>query len=143
MSQSAKRTIRSFLSTFVVCFITTGLVFYFARGVPLYGMPDIEDIEFVEIRDVRLSSEIRRLTSPEDISNARNAANLLNYWLGTAPQEEPFISITYCLKNGETVNVSANENVVLWRGKTRKIRYGDTFVNVVEVLFFTDTVYED
>ena len=65
------------------------------------------------------------------------------YWLGTAQQEEPFISITYCLKNGETVNVSANENVVLWRGKTRKIRYGDTFVNVVEVLFFTDTVYED
>ena len=143
MSQSAKKTIRSFLSTFFVCFITTGIVFYLSRGVPLYGMPDSKDIAFVEVRDVRLSSESRRLTSPEDISNARNVASLLNYWLGVVQDEEPVISITYCLKNGETVDVSASEDMVFWMGKARKIRDGDMFINIVEGLFFMDMVYDN
>lgn len=106
-------------------------------------MPDSKDIAFVEVRDVRLSSESRRLTSPEDISNARNVANLLNYWLGVVQDEEPVISITYCLKNGETVDVSASEDMVFWMGKARKIRDGDMFINIVEGLFFMDMVYDN
>ena len=142
MKSAVKRSLCTTAWTFLVCLATTTVVFYFTRGVPLYGLPEAGDVASVEVRDTRLEGERRVLTSQEDVELAVNVAHLLNYNLGAAPEDPPFLTLTYRLKDGRTVEVAASATTVVWKGRRRALREGDLFVYVTEGLFYPDRVIE-
>ena len=51
---------------------------------------------------------------------------------------EPMITITYYLKNNESISVSANNITVWWKDKAYKIKDDETFINLTEGIFFLD-----
>lgn len=128
-------------------FLSVGIViigYYFMHGIPLIGIPKMEDVSYVEISDSRLNIDARKFIETEDIEIAVNITNFLNYRLGTPNQEESFIQITFVMKDGTTVTVSANEETVYWNGKVFTIKgdNGRTFVSITEGLFFYDVLAE-
>lgn len=128
-----------FLSMVIV---TVG--YFFLRGIPLFGIPRIEDISCVEISDEELGVSARTFTEIEDIEKAVNIVKFLNYELGTPKQGEPFITITYRTKDDAVISVSANEETVYWNGRAYTIKgdAGTTFVKITEGLFFYDVLVE-
>lgn len=143
MKPAVKKTLCNAAWTFLVCLATTTVVFYFTRGVPLYGLPEAGDVASVEVRDTRLEGDRRVLTSQEDVERAVNVAHLLNYNLGAAPEDPPFLFLTYRLTDGRTLEVSASQSAVYWKGRRRALREGDLFVYVTEGLFFPDRVIQE
>lgn len=142
-----KPAVKKFLCTtawsFLVCLATTAVVFYCTRGVPLYGLPEAGEVASVEVRDTRLGGDSRVLTAQEDVERAVNVAHLLHYNLGAAPEDPPFLYLTYRLRDGRTVEVAASATTVVWKGRRRVLREGELFVYVTEGLFYPDRVIED
>ena len=130
------RLIRTLLSL-EGAIIILGVVVYSAWGIPLFGLPGEEAIQSVEILDTRISEESQVFSQTNEIKNAKAAASLLHYKWGALPQEEPFLFVTYHLKDGGTVTVSVSENTVVYNGKTRLLKQGDgLYANVIEGIFF-------
>ena len=127
----------SFLITFLVCTLCTGAVIYLVDGVPLYGLPDAEDIVLVRLTDLQHPDKTVELERKEDIQNARNVANVLRFRLGQAEDRAMAYQIDYHLQNGKTVTLTAGEGAVAWGGAIYPVKKdGKLFVNVVEGLFF-------
>ncbi|MBC8530829.1 hypothetical protein [Gehongia tenuis] len=113
----------------------TAVVLDFAFfGVPLFGMPEPEDVAYVEITNGRLMAEPKRVTG-EDIELAVNLAGFLKFTLGEA-EEEPRIEMVYHLKDGGTVSLAGGERSVLWKGRTLALKEDGLFVNLAEGIFF-------
>jgi hypothetical protein len=122
--------------------VLTAVVLDFAFfGVPLFGMPEPEDVAYVEIIHERLAAEPRRVTG-EDIELAVNLAGFLKFTLGEAKQE-PRIEMIYHLKDGGTVSLAGGEQSVLWKGRTLALKEDNLFVNLAEGIFFLDAVMEE
>ena len=119
------------------------MVHFWSNGLPLFGLPDPTEITSVTVLDTRLSDTERQITDTHKILTARNAANLLNYkWGDTKGLEEPFITITYHLVNGEEMVVQASDEMVIWKGKAHPLLDEPMFARVVEVFFFEDLLQE-
>ena len=78
----------------------------------------------------------RNIAESEDIDLLVKACNLLNYQLWGEKKGDPELTVVYHLKNGEDVKVEANGTTVWWRGKAYAIKEKDTFVNILQGLFF-------
>lgn len=112
-------------------------------GIPCNGLPDSKDIVRVEITNTRISEEAKVYTDEEKIELARKAANFLNYRLGTveaAENKSGFITIRYEEADGTVTEISADEATVFWKGKARELKDDETFVNLVEGIFFLDDI---
>ena len=80
------------------------------------------------------------ITEKEDIEFAVNLTHFLNYSIfqKAGQEEQPLITITYHLTDGNAVSVSANREMVWWKGKVHVLRKEDLFVNLTENIFFSD-----
>jgi len=124
-------TLKSVLLTTVVYTI----LWYFAHGIPLAGLPGEENIARIT---VSFDDHSHETADPEDIHLARSLANCLNYKVLGKAQGEPLITITYYLVSGEEISVSANETTVWWRGKPHPLYDDNTFVNLTRGVFSGD-----
>lgn len=122
--------------------ITIG--YFFMSGIPLHGVPKIEDVSYVEISDTRLDINERKFTEIEDIEKAINLTNFLSYKLGTPEQKEPVIEFVFHLKNGESFTIGSNEKTVYCNGKLYSLKgdNGITFIKITEGIFFFDDLVE-
>lgn len=143
MQKTISKKVIQFLSIFLVCLVVTIVVYFWSNGLPLFGLPDPTEITSVTVLDTRLSDTERQITDTHKILTARNAANLLRYkWGDTTGLEEPFITITYHLVNGEEMVVQASDEMVIWKGKAHPLLGEPMFARVVEVFFFEDLLQE-
>ncbi|KPU46261.1 hypothetical protein OXPF_01060 [Oxobacter pfennigii] len=135
-----KKTFMRYIFSVILSMLLVTIGYFWLHGIPLIGLPEKEDVSYVEISDTNLTDEVRTFKAGEDIERAVNMANFLNYQLGTPKQEPPHITITYYLKNGKKISVSANKDTVFWGGKAYTIKgdNGTTFVKITEGLFFSD-----
>ncbi len=129
----------------LILLVTSGISivgFYFLHGIPLLGVPNAEDISYVEISHEALDESARIFTEKEDIEKSVNIISFLNYEIGIPEQQEPLVTITYHTKDGGETSVSANKETVYWnkRAYTIKGLNGTTFVKITEGLFFYDTL---
>lgn len=108
------------------------------EGMWLFGIPDIDDVQAVQITDLRHSAEAKKLTDEESIELAVQLSGFLKYKPLSKAQNnsEPIITITYLLEDGTQKSLSANENTVWWQGKTRAIKQEEIFLNLCEGIFF-------
>lgn len=137
MQEKTKRTLLLWLRTFAICLVCTAVVFYFTRGVGLYGLPDVEDIRSVEVSDGQGGA--RTLTGGDDIELARNLAGTLRYRFGHAAGGDAAVTITYHLKDGSSATVSANGTTAFWNGRAYRLTdSGERFLKLARGVFFPD-----
>ena len=115
-----------------------------SEGMYLIGIPSIDEVDKVMISYPMVTEEVKIINNKADIETAVKLTGFLKYSIfKTADEsEEPMITITYCLKNNETVSVSANNQTVWWKGKAYQIRDDETFINLTEGIFFLDDLIE-
>ncbi|SNS35843.1 hypothetical protein SAMN05446037_1008137 [Anaerovirgula multivorans] len=144
-----KISINKFLYYLIPIMISSTIIsigYFFMNGIPLLGVPKLEDIAYVEISDNRLDINARKFTEKEEIEKAINMINLLTYKLGTPEEKEPLIELVFYLKDGDTFVISSNEKTAYSNGKAYSIKgdNGITFINVIEgIFFFKDLVEEE
>lgn len=115
-----------------------------SEGMYLIGIPSIDEVDKVMISYPMVTEEVKIINNKADIETAVKLTGFLKYSIfKTADEsEKPMITITYCLKNNETVSVSANNQTVWWKGKAYQIRDDETFINLTEGIFFLDDLIE-
>lgn len=139
-----KNFCKQYLLPVALSVVLTSLGFFFLHGIPLLGLPQAENVSYAEISDPGLSDKPKRVEASDKIEQAVNVANLLNFQLGAPAKEPPVITMTYHLKNGKVLVLSANKTTVYWKDRAYSIKgdNGSTFVNIVEGLFFYEDLVE-
>ena len=112
---------------------------YMWQGIPLFGLPKAEHITTVEITDAALE-ETRTFTDTENIVLARSSIGCLKYRLKDAEAGEAQITIRYTDEKGRAYEVAANEKTVFYQGKAHPLKEERVFVQIIEGIFFFDSV---
>lgn len=112
-------------------------VYFSVKGMNLSGLPEYAEVLQVEITSVNKADEVVKLTEQDKIRQSVNAAGLLVYSFGKAPEETPIITIRYFLRDGTTQTLAVSQNTVSHKGKTYKLKNSSaSFVQIVETVFF-------
>lgn len=140
MNKKWKTIILNYVLTPLGAALILSLWFFTVKGIPLGGLPDLEDVALVEITDKRVGITVRIEEEGEAMKTAVNLPGFLKYSFGKPEEEELFITITYYLKNDKVMTVKAGKTSVLWNGKARKIQRdnGSMFLKIVEGYYFSD-----
>ena len=141
MKQTQKKTFSwpQTVLTVVLSVLISASVWIGFYGVPLLGLPKVEDVQSVKL--VSPDSDPVTVTDAENVELLVKAANLLNYKFGAAdaadPEQPESYTLRYNLKNGEVRVLSANRTTVWWKGEAHPLKEPDVFYNVLEGLFFS------
>ncbi len=125
-----------FLSQIVVVTVLLVGISILTDGMYLIGVPDMGDVEGVT---VSYQGEVKESTDGEDIELAVKLTGFLRYSLfeEAGASGEPLITITYHLKSGKDVDVSANRETVWWQGRAHAIKEKGMFIKLAEGIFFS------
>ena len=139
MNKIVKDLIRFLTEVIVIIVLIVGIRI-FTDGMYLLGLPDLEDIQSVNISYPSVTDEVKEVSSHEDVELALKLTGFLKYDLFEKEniEEEPLITITYLLKDGTDKTISANNTTVWWNNKTYTIKDKEMFINLTEGIFFLE-----
>ena len=108
-------------------------------GMYLLGLPAQGQVRSVSVFCPEAAAQAKEVSSPQEIELALQVTGLLKYDLFAQASEEqpPAVAITYHLRDGSDVTVSANNTTVWWNGKAHSLKDEDMFVNVTQGIFFS------
>lgn len=131
-----KKVIRFISATLAAVIISIALEFLI-DGVPLFGAPDEENIEYVIIEHGNYPDEVKKLTDEWDLELAAALLGYLRYKpLKELSDDNRLIKITYFMEDGTEVTVAANDYTVWWKGRPRALADENTFVKMCTAVFF-------
>ncbi len=141
MSKIAKGLIKLIIEIIVVTILVIGIKIM-TDGMYIFGVPDMDEIQSVSVSYPSVTNEVKEFSDDENIELALKLTGFLRYDLfeKTENTGEPLITITYYLKDGTSKEISANNTVVWWNGKTHNIKDKDMFVNLTEGIFFLEDI---
>ena len=139
MNKIVKGLIRFLIEVVVITVLIIGISI-FTDGMYLLGLPDLNDIQSVNISYSSVTDGVKEISSREDIELALKLTGFLKYDLfgEVNSEEEPAITITYFLKDGTSKTISANNTTVWWNNKIHLIKDKETFINLTEGIFFLE-----
>lgn len=139
MNKIVKNLIRFLTEVIVIIVLIVGSR-VFTDGMYLLGLPDLDDIQSVNISYPSVTDEVKEISSYEDVEFALKLTGFLKYDLfkKAYSEEEPLITITYLLKDGTDKTISANNTTVWWNNKTYTIKDKEMFINLTEGIFFLE-----
>lgn len=139
MNKIVKGLIRFLIEVVVITVLIVGISI-FTDGMYLLGLPDLNDIQSVNISYPSVTDGVKEISSREDIELALKLTGFLKYDLfgEVKSEEEPAIIITYFLKDGTSKTISANNTTVWWNNKIHVIKDKEVFVNLTEGIFFLE-----
>ena len=109
------------------------------EGIPLFGTPDVENIEMVVIQHKDYPDTIKEYT---DEGNIQLAVALLGYLryspLKGLSDNNQLIQITYIMDNNTQCTVSANNLTVWWNENPHALADEDKFVKLCTGVFFSE-----
>ena len=131
----ARNLILQLMGGMVGIVLLTAICFLLLYGVPVRGMPKVDDIVSAQVTLGDKSCEVQL----EDMQIAADLAGGLKCWFGEADQTVPEATITYQMKDGSTVVVGADADTIYKDGTfyAPKGNNGELFYNVVEGIFFS------
>lgn len=135
-----------YLIPIMILIIVIAIGYFYINGIPLFNVPKIEDVSYVEISNHRLDINGRKFTESQDIKMALNLTNTLSYKLGKPEQSNPLIELKFHLKNGKSFIISSNEKTVYVNGNAHRLKNdkGKAFIKLTEgVFFFPDLVKKE
>lgn len=122
------------LFVIIVSCVLNVVIWILFHGIPLIGLPKKEDVKSVTI--IYNETQKREITDNKTIEILVKSANLLNYQLWGQTEGSPIIDMIYHLKDGSEIKICANNTTMWWHGKSYAIKETDTFVNIIQGLFF-------
>lgn len=139
MNKIVKGLIRFLIEVVVITVLIVGIS-VFTDGMYLLGLPDLNDIQSVNISYPSVTDGVKEISSREDIELALKLTGFLKYDLfgEVNSEEEPAIIITYFLKDGTSKTISANNTTVWWNNKIHVIKDKEMFINLTEGIFFLE-----
>ena len=139
MNKIVKGLIRFLIEVVVITVLIVGISI-FTDGMYLLGLPDLNDIQSVNISYPSVTDGVKEISSREDIELALKLTGFLKYDLfgEVNSEEEPAIIITYFLKDGTSKTISANNTTVWWNNKIHVIKDKEMFINLTEGIFFLE-----
>ena len=139
MNKIVKGLIRFLIEVVVITVLIVGIS-VFTDGMYLLGLPDLNDIQSVNISYPSVTDGVKEISSREDIELALKLTGFLKYDLfgEVNSEEEPAIIITYFLKDGTSKTISANNTTVWWNNKIHVIKDKEVFINLTEGIFFLE-----
>ena len=139
VNKIVKGLIRFLIEVVVITVLIVGIRI-FTDGMYLLGLPDLDDIQSVNISYPSVTENVKEISSRKDIELALKLTGFLKYDLfgEVNSEEEPDITITYFLKDGTSKTISANNTTVWWNNKIHVIKEKEMFINLTEGIFFLD-----
>lgn len=139
MNKIVKGFIRFFIEIVVITVLIVGIRI-FTDGMYLWGLPDLNDIQSVNISYPSVTENVKEISSREEIELSLRLTRFLKYDLfgEVNSEEKPDITITYFLKDGTSKTISANKTTVWWNNKIHVIKDKEMFINLTEGIFFLD-----
>jgi len=139
MNKFVKGLIRFLIQTGIIIILIV-IINVFINGMYLLGLPNLSDIQSVNISYPSVTEDIKEVSDPKDIELALKLSGFLRYDLfeKSDTDEKPLITITYYLKDGTDKTVSANNTTVWWNDKSYAIKEKEMFINLAEGIFFLD-----
>ena len=139
MNKIVKSLIRFLIEVIVIIVLIVGIRI-FTDGMYLLGLPNLDDIQSVNISYPSVTDDVKEISSYEDIELALKLTGFLKYDLFKKAniEEEPLITITYFFKDGTDKTISANNTTVWWNNKTYTIKDKEMFINLTEGIFFLE-----
>ena len=110
------------------------------EGMWLIGIPKPEDVTSVTIKYPSLTEDDLEITDREQIDTCVHLSGFLKYkpFVDGDAKDRQLITFYYHLKNGDQVEVSANNIAVFYKGKRHILKDDNSFVKFVEVLFYQE-----
>ena len=135
MSKIVKGLLRFLIELAVITVLLVGGSIVI-NGMPLFGVPDVDDIQSVQISYPAADSGIET-SSREDVELPQNLTSFLYYapFALVDSEEEPAITITYFLRDGVQKTVAASDTTVWWNGKAHRLKHPGQFVKMAEGVF--------
>ncbi len=139
VNKIVKGLIRFLIEVVVITVLIVGIRI-FTDGMYLLGLPDLNDIQSVNISYPSVTDGVKEISSREDIGLALKLTGFLKYDLfgEVNSEEEPAITITYFLKDGTSKTISANNTTVWWNNRIHVIKDKEMFINLTEGIFFLE-----
>lgn len=143
MNKAIQYPVRLLLKIAVVTALVIGCNILI-NGMWILGLPDLRDIQSASIAYPSLTDEIKEASNSDDVELALKLTGFLKYDLFAHADnnEEPLVTITYHLKNGNDQIISANHNTVWWNGKAYSMKEKDIFINLTEGIFFMNDIID-
>lgn len=145
MKKKIFRSIAKFIIEVIV--VTAILVIFsiFTEGMFLIGVPSVEDVNKVTISYPDVTEEVKEITDKKEIETAVKLTGFLKYAIFKEADESkgPMITITYHLKDDESISVSANNKTVWWKERVYKLKDDETFINLAEGIFFLEDLADE
>lgn len=143
-----KSRLKKVVSVVLSALFTTILIIsisIFAKGMYLFGLPDISQVQKVTISYPDVCNEMKEITDDEHMELAVKLTGFLRYSVFEkyAGDDKPMITITYFLTNGNEISVSASRETVWWKGKAHVLHDKGMFVNLTEGIFFLEDLAEE
>ena len=134
-----KHQIKQAAITFAAFTLTTLLLQYFSSGLPVFGKPAEETLQFLTAINHR-TGQMMETSDPETIHLAYSATSWLRWQLGMPEEEQADITLTFLCGNGSSWQVSAGAGSFTVNGK-RYFASGaaaQRFYKIVNGLLFID-----
>ena len=133
-----KKAIR-WIATIIVVSVVIVAANLLIEGIPLFGTPDIENIEMVTVEHKDYPDTIKEYTDEENIKLAVSLLGYLRYSpLKGLSDDNRLIQITYIMDDGTECVVAANNYTVWWNGNPHALADEDTFVKMCTAVFFDE-----
>jgi len=118
-------------------FIVSCIIFPFAKGVPVIGLPKAENITKIEITDT-IEQSTAIITDSEEIWNTKQLTGMLMYKINSSEESDNigYVILKFEDKNGNIFEISATETEVFWKGKSRQLKQENLFLDVIKELYF-------
>ncbi|MBE6894575.1 MAG: hypothetical protein E7483_03090 [Ruminococcaceae bacterium] len=119
-------------------FIVSCIIFPFAKGVPIIGLPKAENIAKIEITDTVTQTSVT-ITDSEEIWYTKQLTDgMLMYIVNSSENSDDigYLVLKFEDKNGKIFEISATETEVFWKGKSRHLKKENLFVDVMKNLYF-------
>ena len=129
-----KKLLRFLLTVALSVALTVG-VYVLVDGMYLLGLPQAKNVQSVQIAYANAAPQT--YTASEQLTRTLSLTNFLKYDLFGAADasDQPLVTLTWTLTNGETVPLSASRTTVWWQGKTHALKHPDMFMNLTEGIF--------
>ena len=145
MKNKLFKSIAKFVIEIIIVTVILMLFSIFTEGMFLIGVPSVEDVNKVTISYPNVTEGVKEITDKKEIETAIKLTGFLKYSIfGKADEsKEPMITITYYLKDDETISVSANDKTVWWKARVYKLKDDETFIILTEGIFFLEDLVDE
>lgn len=122
----------------IFIFLVTCIIFPFAKGIPVLGLPKSEDIKSVEITDTRDGKKIV-LSEKSDIDKISKASKFLLYKIKSSKisEDKEVLIIKYTDLDGIVTEISVSKEFLYYNGKVRQFKNRDIYFLAIEDMFLS------